>query len=128
MSYFPDINAGLKLLVDALHGVDIEAAVDTASVNPPGVWVRMSPSDPFPLDLLSGEQFLGVEVACVVGAMPLTEAYDSLTELASEVVELFGSPDGPVRIQATLFGNDEVGLPTIVLPYHVALTPEGSTP
>lgn len=125
-AYFPDVAAAVALVVDALVAVNIETAVDTARVNVPGVWVRLSPSDPFPADLLSGESFVGVEVAAVVGAMPLTDAYSALVELADEVVGVLGHPDGPVRAQATIFGNDPVGLPTFVLPYHVAISKEGN--
>lgn len=126
MAYFPDINAALDLVATGLRGVDLEAAINTADLTPPGAWVRLSPSNPFPLDVLSGESFVGVEVVCVVGAMPLADAYDALTALAEEVVELYGHPDGPVRTQATVFGNDPVPLPSLVLPYHVAVSKEGT--
>lgn len=117
MAYFPDINAALDLVVDTLAGVGIEAAVDTAAVNPPGAWVNFTG---FGDSVLDGTTLVLVEVAVVVGAKPLDEAYLDLADLASEVVEALGHPDGPVRKQATTFGNDAVSLPTLVLPYAVA--------
>lgn len=123
MTYFPDVNAALGIVVDGLRGVDIEAAVDTADVNPPGAWCRWVG---FASDVLSGEGYVVVEVVLVVGAKPLSEAYDALVALAEEVVELFGHPDGPIRQQATVFGNDPVPLPSLVLPYYVAVSKEGT--
>ena len=122
-TYFPDVPAALDLVVARLTAVDVEAAIDTAHVHAPGAWVSLSKSNPFPVDLLSGEGFVGVEVAVVVGALPLPEAYRQLTELAAEVVETLGHPDGPIRVQETLFGNDPVALPTLVLPYYVEGSP-----
>lgn len=117
-AYFPDINAALDLVVDRLVAVGIEAATSTADVNPPGAWINFTG---FGESVLDGETFVLVEVAVLVGAMPLAEAYLALAELAEEVVEALGHPDGPVRKQATTFGNDAVALPSLVLPYAVAV-------
>lgn len=125
-NHFPDIAAALELVVGLIKGADIEAAVNTSEVNAPGCWVRLSPTDPFPVDLLSGEGFVGVDVSVVVGAMPLLDAYRALCELGDKVVDVLGHPDGPVRPQATVFGHDPVELPTLVMPYHVGVSKEGS--
>ncbi len=123
VSGFPDITAALDLVVSQLRDVDVEASADTASVNVPGAWVAFVG---FSDDVMSGERYVDVEVSVVVGAMPLTDAYRALVDLADDVVECLGEPDGPVRKQATLFGHDPVALPTLVLPYKVALTQEGN--
>lgn len=114
---FPDVSAALDLVVGRLRGVDVETDVNTANVNPPGAWVKWVGFD---TAVLTGEEFVRVEVVLVVGAMPLDEAYKALVALAEEVVEELGYPDGPIRQQATLFGNDPVALPSLVLPYNVA--------
>lgn len=124
MNYFPDINAALAEVVDALRDVNIETAVDTADVNPPGAWVAFVGFSN--LVTLSGDSYVEVEVAVVVGAMPLTEAYAALVDLADDVVGVLGHPTGPVRKQATTFGNDPVALPTLVLPYLVQVSKEGT--
>lgn len=123
VAYFPDINLALDYVVDRLKGVGIEAAVNTAEVNPPGAWVKFVG---FSNGVLSGDELVDVEVSVVVGAMPLRDAYAALSDLAAEVVEECGHPDGPVRQQATTFGNDVVALPTLVLPYHVNVSKEGT--
>lgn len=117
MAYFLDPVPALDEVVARLQGVDIEAAVNTAHVNLPGAWVRWAGYDSL---VLSGEEFVRVEVVLLVGAMPLDEAYRQLVALAEEAVEELGYPDGPVRQQATLFANDPVALPSLVLPYNVA--------
>lgn len=116
MAYFTDPTPALDSLVSLLQGVGVEAAVDSAKVNAPGVWVRWVG---FSTAVMTGEEWVAVELALVVGAMPLDEAYRQLVALADEVVELLGHPDGPVRQQATTFGGDPVPLPTLVLPYLV---------
>lgn len=115
-AYFPDIASALDLVVVRLRGVGLETAIDPSDLNPPGVWVKFAG---FGTDVLSGATLVHVEVACVVGAQPLPEAYRALVDVADEVVEELGHPDGPVRAQATTFGNDPVALPTLVLPYDV---------
>lgn len=117
-AYLPDIVEALATVRGRLEGVGLEVATSTAEVNPPGVWLNFTG---FADSVLSGETFVVVEAAVVVGAMPLEEAYAALVDLASEVVEELGHPDGPIRKQATTFGNDAVSLPTLVLPYNVAV-------
>lgn len=119
MAYFTDPTPVLDEFVTTLHGLGIEAAVDTDKVHAPGVWVRWVGPD---LSLLDGTEYQRVELCLVVGAMPLSEAYRQLVALAEEVVEAFGHPDGPIRQQATTFGGDPVALPSLVLSYLGTVT------
>lgn len=115
-AYLPDIDAALALVVSRLRGVDVEAAVSTGDVNVPGAWVNFVG---FGSSVLDGQTPVLVEVAVLVGALDLANVYAALTDLASEVIEELGHPDGPIRKQTIVLGNDPVGLPALVLPYLV---------
>lgn len=118
-AYFPDLTVALEDVRDRLRAIGLEAALDTADVNVPGCWVKFVGA--FGSSVLGGDSPVAVEVYCLVGAMPPSESLAALSDLASEVVEELGYPDGPVRPQATTFGNSVVEHPTLVLPYDVVI-------
>lgn len=114
----PDVSARLAALVQRLANLDIDADIDPAKVSVPGVWVHWTGLDhPVTLD---GDGYVAVDLVVMVPANELTVAIPALQDLAEEVVEEFGRPDGDLRTQATTLPDGGAPVPSLVLPYLVA--------
>lgn len=114
----PDVETLLAAVVARLNALDIDADIDPAKVSVPGVWVHWTGVD-HPVTL-SGDGYVSADLVCMVPANELGVAIPALRELADEVEEEFGRPDGVLRTQATTLPDGGAPVPSLVMPYLIA--------
>ena len=73
----------LTWTVDQLHAAGINAAIDPADVNTPGVWIVPATGERTTLDDQSAE--VSLTLYLVAGSMPIPHALDALDALAANV-------------------------------------------
>lgn len=112
----PDVKARLDGVVTRIRGLGIEADIDVALVNVPGVWVKWLGLDLGSLD----DGYVKADLVLMVEANATADVLVALQDLADEVVEEFGRPDGDPRTQSTVVPDGPVPLPSLVLPYLIA--------
>lgn len=110
----PDLTAAYDLVVSRLRALDITADIDPARVDAPGVWVK-----PAGVEFTLGDAFTLAELHCIVAANDLNSAMPDLDDLASEVVEELGRPDGDIRFASVTMPSG-TPRPALVLPYRIA--------